>query len=1310
MDEVRTWEAKKPKKKHPIARANIISRAFFCYMLPLFAKGLKNELNENDMYGPLKSHVSTDLGDRLEKAWNYEISHRKNPSLWIALLKVFGKELALYGIFNFFIEFCIRLSQPLLMARLLKYYEPNQTEVNETEAYIYSSLIVVASFINVLCIHSYLVYVFHLGMKLRVAVCSLIYRKALKLSKSSLAETTIGQMVNLLSNDVGRFDFATLHVHTLWIAPAETIVVMSLMYVYIGPTGLIGAVFLLLFIPFQMYMGKKTSQFRLRTAIRTDERVRLMNEIISGIQVIKMYTWEKPFAKIVDVARRKEIQQIRATSIIRAIMMSCNLVLNNVAIFLCLTTYVLTGNTLTASFAYTVTSFYGLLRGVVTMSFPQAVTLLAETSVSIKRIKTFLLYEEINTNYYDTNSQNHIYQNNKNEAVITNGKHKTVGIHIRNASVKWIQSLPENALEGITFDANAGELIAIVGRVGGGKTTLLHTILKELPPQEGFVDVQGTISYASQEPWLFGGSIRQNVVFGQEFNQQRYEEVIRVCALERDLTLFPYGDRTLVGDRGVTLSGGQKARINLARAVYKSADIYLLDDPLSAVDTHVGKQLFDDCICGYLKEKCVVLVTHQLQYLKGADRIYLLDKGRIEASGSYDQLRSSENVFTKLLANSEQEEEEVIRRKSKLLDQKSEKNEDEGVRTQEKEERGSGTISMTVYKSYVKAGGHFIKAMLLGIAFIVSQFFASATDYFVSIWSNIEQNRAEMSISNNALDNATTIFNYSTPVPYYSFGSELTETSCVIIYSCLVFTSVIITVSRSIGFFRYCMTASRRLHNQMFSKIVYATMRFFNTNPRGRILNRFSKDIGAVDETLPITIVDTIQIGLSVLAITIVIGSLNPWIFLPTIIVLVIFYCIRLVFLATSRDIKRVEAVTRSPIFTHLSASLEGLTTIRAFGAQEILKVEFDNYQDKYSSAYFTFLCANRTFGFWLDLHCVIYTALVTVSILFIESETFGGSVGLALTQSTGLMGMFQWGMRQWSELENQMTSVERIQQYIEIDPEKDENTKDPPKLWPQKGEIKFDDLCLRYSPDDPYVLKGISFEIKPKDKVGIVGRTGAGKSSLIAALFRLAQIDGDILIDNINTKRIPLHLLRSKISIIPQEPVLFSGTLRKNLDPFEEYNDEVLWNALEDVELKNVVSDLPSGLDNKMSEGGSNFSVGQRQLLCLARAVIRNNKILLMDEATANVDPHTDELIQKTIRRKFADCTVLTIAHRLHTIMDSDKVLVMDAGRVAEFDHPHVLLRNSNGVFTGLVKQTGKAMADSLISIAENSFKSDNV
>jgi ATP-binding cassette subfamily C (CFTR/MRP) protein 4 len=566
----------------------------------------------------------------------------------------------------------------------------------------------------------------------------------------------------------------------------------------------------------------------------------------------------------------------------------------------------------------------------------------------------------------------------------------------------------------------------------------------------------------------------------------------------------------------------------------------------------------------------------------------------------------------------------------------------------------------------------------------------------------------------------------------------------IYIYSVIIGSLIIITLVRSVTFFTICMRASTRLHDNMFGSITRATMRFFNTNSAGRILNRFSKDMGSIDELLTSAMIDCLQIGLALLGIIIVVAIVSPWLMIPTVIAGVVFYFLRIFYIRTSRNVKRLEGISkyilncvhqklifffaaRSPVFSHLNASLQGLTTIRAFGAQEILEREFDNHQDLHSAAWFSFISTSRAFGYWLDIVCIIYITLVTFSFLVIGNgnvylfcqnynyclvfnftEQFGGNVGLAITQAIGLTGMFQWGMRQSTELENQMTSVERVLEYNNIEHESNLESapdKKPPPSWPEAGKIEFVNIFLRYFPQDPPVLKNLSFTIQSKEKVGIVGRTGAGKSSLINAIFQLTDTQGSIIIDGINISSLGLHDLRSKISIIPQEPVLFSGTMRKNLDPFDDYSDVDLWRALEDVELKDAVADLASGLNSKMSEGGSNFSVGQRQLVCLARAILRNNKILVLDEATANIDPQTDALIQRTIRNKFSDCTVLTIAHRLHTVMDSDKILVMDAGTMKEYDHAYNLLQNTNGILYGMVEQTGKAMAETLHNVAKDSF-----
>nr|XP_022908005.1 probable multidrug resistance-associated protein lethal(2)03659 [Onthophagus taurus] len=1339
---------KRERKPNPRENANFLSALTFWYTLPTFFNGFQRDLEENDLYKTFSKHKSSVLGDRLEIAWQSEEIKAKKagrmPLLRKALWKVFGLEFMLYGLVLAIGELGIRLIQPIALGQLILYYVPNQTEITRDEAYLYAGAVILCSFFYVLLIHPYMMAICHVGMKMRVACCSLIYRKSLRLSKTALGQTTAGQMVNLLSNDVNRFDVAVLFIHQLWVGPLETLVITYLMYLKIGISAVIGVATLLMFIPLQIFLGKRTSILRLKTALRTDERVRLMNEIISGIQVIKMYTWEKPFEKLVALARKREIQSIQGASYVRGVLLSFIMFSTRISIFLSVFAYILFGNRITAEQVFVITSFYSILRQSMTVFFPQGIGQVAEASISIGRLNKFLLYEE---NQEINVHEEKVPVSSTNESLEGSGDFSSKddfqtesnkGISIKNVYAKWSGSSIEDTLSNVNLVVKPGKLVAIIGPVGSGKSSLLHAILKELPIRSGSININGEISYASQEPWLFASTVRQNILFGLPMDRARYKMVIRRCALERDFQLFPHGDRTIVGERGVSLSGGQRARINLARAVYKQADIYLFDDPLSAVDTHVGKQLFQDCIDGYLQNKTRILITHQLQYLKEVNHIIILENGIIKAQGSYKELQQSGLDFAKLLQDQPEEQKETpkLDRQSSSLSISSETGAAEVQEVGVEETKSTGSVSGYVYRSYFGAGGNCCFIFILFVLFFLAQFVASAGDYFITFWVNLEQKRYdnslqtktphELNLTTNAfeydLNNITSILDTLLSNSSFTFDSSslrnntiydffdyLDRDTCIYIYSGITVATIIISLIRSFTFFTICMRASRRLHDRMFASITRATMRFFNTNPSGRILNRFSKDMGAIDELLPSALIDCLQIGLTLTGIIVVVGIVNPWLLILTGVIGIVFYFLRIFYLSTGRSVKRLEGVTRSPVFSHLNASIQGLTTIRAFKAQSVLEREFDNHQDLHSSSWYIFLSSSRAFGYWLDLICIIYITLVTLSFLILGEEKFGGNVGLAITQSIGLTGMFQWGMRQSTELENQMTAVERVLQYTDLERESALETvkeKKPPPSWPSEGKLEFSRLFLFYSPDEPAVLKGLNFIIKPKEKVGIVGRTGAGKSSLIAALFRLTEMEGSIYLDDIDTKDLGLHDLRSKISIIPQEPVLFSGTMRKNLDPFDEYNDEALWKALEDVELKEAVQDLSAGLNSQMSEGGSNFSVGQRQLVCLARAIIRNNRVLVLDEATANVDPQTDALIQTTIRKKFADCTVLTIAHRLHTVMDSDKVLVMDAGNMVEFDHPYILLGNEDGVLYGMVQKTGKAMAEALFKISQQSYQ----
>ncbi|XP_012274748.1 probable multidrug resistance-associated protein lethal(2)03659 [Orussus abietinus] len=1330
-------KAEREKVKNPREGANPLSVLTFSWILRTFWLGYQRDLEVTDLYSPLKEHTSSILGEKISSAWQDECKRiskyqkqrakRKDgkgedkdekgpePSLMRVLIKCFGTPVMFYGIALAIMEILLRVMQPLFLARLLQYYEKKNSSITKEEAYLYAGGVVMCSAINIFVIHPYMMAILHMGMKIRVACCSLIYRKALRLSKTALGETTVGQAVNLLSNDVNRFDVAIIFLHYLWIGPLETMIVMYFMYREVENSAIIGVASLLMFIPLQGFLGKRSSVLRLRTAIRTDERVRLTNEIIGGIQAIKMYTWEKPFSALVDFARRKEVNVIRATSYIRGVIMSFIIFTTRLSLFITVLHYVLASNSkgrINAEIVFMLTAYYNILRQTMTVFFPQGITQVAEAIVSIRRLQKFMLYEEVGMvenaadDKQDTAENSNSNEKNKSEPSENNKKESVEKIEtndedgtilMENCYAKWVLDHEEDTLQNINIKVKPGELVAVVGQVGSGKTSLLHVLLKELPIQSGTLQVKGKIAYASQEPWLFAGSVRQNILFGRKMDHRRYENVVNVCQLKRDFSLLPFGDKTIVGERGISLSGGQRARVNLARAVYADAAIYLLDDPLSAVDTHVGKHMFQECIDKYLKGKTRILVTHQIQHLSNADRIIVLKDGVIQAEGTYSELGAMGVDFGRLLEVQTQTDEQVasapasrsnsrhtsITSLSSFMTNDTNKQQDEPAEVAEM--RSVGTVGGWVYLSYLRAGGNWGIVIGIFLLCVFAQMAASGGDFFIARWVSMEEQEDKSAET--------------------GYVRPLSSEVCIYIYTALTVLTIIVTLARSFSFFAMCMRASMRLHNRMFQCICRATMRFFNTNTSGRILNRFSKDMGAIDELLPTALIDCVQIGLTLLGIIAVVAIANPWLLVPTVFVGIIFYYLRVFYLSTSRSVKRLEGVTRSPVFAHLNATLQGMTTIRAFDAGKTLTKEFDHHQDLHSSSWYIFIASSRAFGFWLDVICVIYIALVTLSFLVLYSDDNkpdGGNVGLAITQSIGLTGMFQWGMRQSAELENQMTSVERVLEYTNVESEPPlESTpeKKPPKDWPQSGKMEFKEVFLRYSPTEPPVLKNLNFVIQPREKIGIVGRTGAGKSSLISALFRLADIEGQVVIDGVAVGEIGLHDLRSKISIIPQEPFLFSGTLRRNLDPFDSYTDDVLWRALEEVELKEM------GLEAHVTEGGTNLSVGQRQLVCLARAIVQNNPILVLDEATANVDPRTDELIQTAIRQKFENNTVLTIAHRLNTVMDSDRILVMDAGTVVEFDHPHLLLQKEKGYLQGMVKQTGRSMAEALTAVARKNY-----
>uniref|UniRef100_A0A8C4VSD5 Multidrug resistance-associated protein 4 n=1 Tax=Gopherus evgoodei TaxID=1825980 RepID=A0A8C4VSD5_9SAUR len=1163
-----------------------------------------------DMYKVLAEDSSERVGEELQWYWDKEVQKAKKeartPHLTKAILLCYWKSYLALGFFTL-IEETLTVIQPVFLGKIINYFEvfdPLDTAALNF-AYCYAAALSVCTLILAITHHLYFYHVQRAGMKLRVAICHMIYRKALRLSNTALGKTTTGQIVNLLSNDVNKFDQVTIFLHFLWAGPLQAIAVTALLWIEIGPSCFAGMAILIILLPLQTCIGRLFSSLRSRTAALTDVRIRTMNEVITGMRIIKMYAWEKSFSELVSSIRRKEISMVLKSSYLRGLNLASFFVASKITVFMTFMTYVLLGNVISASRVFVAMSLYGAVRLTITLFFPAAVERASEALISIRRIKNFLILDEI--------SQFNPQLENSNENVV---------LHVQDLTCYWDKSLEIPTLQQLSFTVRPGELLAVIGPVGAGKSSLLSAVLGELPKDKGLMDVRGRIAYVSQQPWVFPGTVRSNILFGREYEREKYEKVLKVCALKKDMDLLEDGDLTVIGDRGATLSGGQKARVNLARAVYQDADIYLLDDPLSAVDAEVSRHLFEKCIYRALHQKVSILVTHQLQYLHAVNQILIL--------------KETEPLVTAL----------------------------------PEESRSEGKINFKIYRKYFAAGANYFVIFILLLLNILAQ-----VRYLMDATNNKEWIYLDLCI--------------------------YCDRFCLILG--LTMATVLFGIVRSLLVFTVLVNAGQTLHNKMFQSLLKAPVLFFDRNPIGRILNRFSKDIGHLDDLLPLTILDFIQTLLQIFGVVAVAVAVIPWILIPLVPLCILFIFLRRYFLDTARDIKRLESTTRSPVFSHLSTSLQGLWTIRAFRAEQRFQKLFDAHQDLHSEAWFLFLTTSRWFAVRLDAICAIFVIVVAFGSLLLAKTLDAGQVGLALSYAITLMGMFQWGVRQSAEVENLMISVERVMEYTELEKEAPwESNKHPPAEWPSQGVIAFENVNFTYSLDGPLVLRHLSVLIKSKEKVGIVGRTGAGKSSLIAALFRLAEPKGRIWIDKYLTSELGLHDLRKKISIIPQEPVLFTGTMRKNLDPFNEYTDEELWNVLEEVQLKEAVEELPDKMETQLAESGSNFSVGQRQLVCLARAILKKNKILIIDEATANVDARTDELIQKTIREKFAQCTVLTIAHRLNTIIDSDKIMVLDAGRLKEYNEPYILLQEKESLFYKMVQQVGKAEAAALIETAK--------
>ncbi|RKP10579.1 multi drug resistance-associated protein MRP [Thamnocephalis sphaerospora] len=1332
---------------NPEERANIYSIITFHWMSPLLALGYRTPLTTEDLWPVSKNIRARTTSEKFQGLWERQ-QQRENPSLFRAILSAFGDRMA-FGGFCKFIHDLLAFVQPVLLRHLLDFVSSYETNTPDPayRGFLISGLMFVSAVTQTAFLQQYFQQMAVVGMNVRTAVSTAIYRKALCLSNTSRQRYTVGEIVNIMSVDSQRFMDVCTFMHLLWSSPLQITLALYNLYYTLGWSVFAGVAVMMLSIPLNAFITSRLRQLQVQQMKNKDQRTKLMDEILNGIKVIKLYAWERSFLKkIFHVRNDLELKTLQKYGVGNAML---NFVINLAPVLVMLSTlgiYALfdaqSHGPLTARLIFVSLSLFNLL-GFPLAVFPQVITMVVEASVSLSRVHAFLTSEELGKWSVWRLAMP------KGEDGATSRDEKDMVV-VRNGVFNWDNEDLGAVLDGIDFSCDHGTLLAVVGRVGAGKSSLLSALLGDMVKVGGDVTIKGKVAYAPQQPWIMNATLRENITFGHDYDPDFYEKTIEACALRQDIEMLPGGDQTEIGEKGINLSGGQKARVSLARAVYAMADVYLLDDTLSAVDSHVGRHIFDKVIGpqGILKNRTRIFVTHALQYIRSADRIMMLRRGQIAELGSYDMLMEKQGELHALVSEFVVEEKEREEEKKRTSTAAAEEPSIDMLMA-----RSFGAHSaITTGSTEGDSGGNDddIRPVTQPLhRASTSETFASLRRSSVASGSSEDWDQRRMGAGTDALmtiersakgrvsgkvyaaylracsvRNVVLLLVMATIVQlgniassmwlkYWSDYNEEHPTNHDAAYFLTVYAIVgvgtaIILMLQMFVLYVFCAYRSAKVtHEATLLGVIRSPMSFFDTTPLGRILNRFSKDQVTVDESLPRSFYSFIRTGYQVLGVIGIISYSSPGFMLVVVPLAVVYTYVQRYYLETSRELKRLDSVSRSPVFAHFQETLGGVATIRAYRQNHRFIKENRWRIDENLRAYYPWISLNR----WLAVRLetvgnanmppasgsivILSASSMAVVTTITTGNTTAGLVGLSVTYALSVTQSLNWCVRMSCEIETNIVSMERLHEYAELPSEAPEiiEGKRPSPAWPARGAIKFENYQTRYREGLDLVLKGITFDVKPREKVGIVGRTGAGKSSLTLALFRLIEAaNGSITIDGEDIGKIGLYDLRSRLTIIPQDPVLFAGTVRSNLDPFGTHDDVEIWNVLRSAHLKDHVSGLEDKLNAAVLQGGENFSVGQRQLLCLARALLRRSSILILDEATAAIDVETDKAIQETIRREFKNCTILTIAHRINTVMDSDRILVLEQGQIAEYDSPSSLLQKPESIFYGLAKESGLA------------------
>ncbi|XP_019598753.2 cystic fibrosis transmembrane conductance regulator isoform X1 [Rhinolophus sinicus] len=1432
-------------QRSPLEKASVISKLFFSWTTPILKKGYRQRLELSDIYQISSADSADNLSEKLEREWDRELASKKNPKLINALQRCFFWRFMFYGILLYLGE-VTKAIQPLLLGRIIASYDPDNKVERSIAIYLGIGLCLLF-IMRTLLLHPAIFGLHHIGMQMRIALFSLIYKKTLKLSSRVLDKISIGQLVSLLSNNLNKFDEGLALAHFVWIAPLQVTLLMGLLWELLQASAFCGLAFLIVLALLQAGLGRMMMKYRDQRAGKINERLVITSEMIENIQSVKAYCWEEAMEKMIENLRQTELKLTRKAAYVRYFNSSAFFFSGFFVVFLSVLPYALIKGIILRKI-FTTISFCIVMRMAVTRQFPWAVQTWYDSLGAINKIQEFLQKQEHKTLEYNLTTTEVVMENvtafweegvgelfenakqNNNNGNISSGDNR---LFFSNFAI-----LSTPVLKGINFKVERGQLLAVAGSTGAGKTSLLMMIMGELEPSEGKIKHSGRISFCSQFSWIMPGTIKENIIFGVSYDEYRYRSVIKACQLEEDISKFAEKDNIVLGEGGITLSGGQRARISLARAVYKDADLYLLDSPFGYLDVLTEKEIFESCVCKLMANKTRILVTSKMEHLKKADKILILHEGSSYFYGTFSELQNlrpdfssklmgydsfdqfsaerRNSIITETLRRFSFEGDAAVpwnepkkqsfkqtgefgeKRKNSILnpinaikrfsivqktplqmngiEEDSEESSERRLSLVPDSEQGEAILPRS---NLVNTGPTFQGRRRQSVLNLMTH---SSVNQGQIIHRNTAASTRKMSLAPQAnltemdiysrrlsqdngleiseeineedlkecffddVESIPAVTTWNTYLRYITVHKNLIFVLiwCLVIFLAEVAASlvvlwllketpppdkgnstkstnnsypVIITSTSSfyvfyiyvgvadtllaLGFFRglplvhTLITVSKILHQKMLHSVLHAPMSTLNTLKAGGILNRFSKDIAILDDLLPLTIFDFIQLVLIVIGAVVVVSVLQPYIFLATVPVIIAFVILRAYFLQTSQQLKQLESEGRSPIFTHLVTSLKGLWTLRAFGRQPYFETLFHKALNLHTANWFLYLSTLRWFQMRIEIIFVIFFVAVT----FISILTTGegeGTVGIILTLAMNIMSTLQWAVNSSIDVDSLMRSVSRVFKFIDMPTEESKSTKSvkPYKdgqlskvmilenqhvkkddIWPSGGQMTVKDLTAKYIDGGNAILENISFSISPGQRVGLLGRTGSGKSTLLSALLRLLNTEGEIQVDGVSWESVTVQQWRRAFGVIPQKVFIFSGTFRKNLDPYGQWNDQEIWKVADEVGLRSVIEQFPGNLDFVLVDGGFVLSHGHKQLMCLARSVLSKARILLLDEPSAHLDPITYQIIRRTLKQAFADCTVILCEHRIEAMLECQRFLVIEENKVRQYDSMQKLL-----------------------------------